>query len=107
MQSGARTFADGVQAADAALSVQIHLDATAEIMGGGGYRYVFLCNVYTDAEAFLVYVREVLLGFFGVFVGDVQRQDTHGPHRAVSFRCRWHAPRCHAGPARVAGRTSA
>ena len=30
MQSGARTFADGVQAADAALSVQIHLDATAE-----------------------------------------------------------------------------
>ena len=41
-------------------------------MGGGGYRYVFLCNVYTDAEAFLVYVREVLLGFFGVFVGDVQ-----------------------------------
>ena len=41
-------------------------------MGGGGHRYIFLCNVYADAEAFLVYVREVLLGFFGVFVGDVQ-----------------------------------
>lgn len=37
-----------------------------------GYRNVVFRNVDAYAEAFLIDIREVFLGFFGVFVGDIQ-----------------------------------
>ena len=72
MKTGARAFADGIQAADAGLSVQVYLDTAAEIVCRRGYRNVVFCNVDAYAEAFLIDIREVFLGFFGVFVGDIQ-----------------------------------
>ena len=72
MKSGARTLTDGIQAADAGLSVQIYFDAAAKIVCGRGYGNVLFGDVDADAEAFLIDIREVLLGFFGIFVGNIQ-----------------------------------
>ena len=72
MKSGARTLTDGIQAADAGLSVQIYFDAAAKIVCGRGYGNVLFGDVDADAEAFLIDIREVLLGFVGIFVGNIQ-----------------------------------
>ena len=72
VQACARTFSDGIEATDAALPVEVHLDSSAEVVGSRCYRDIVFCNVDADAEALLIDVGEVAFRFFGVFVGHVQ-----------------------------------
>ena len=54
------------------MPVQVYFDTAAEVVCGRGYGDVVFGNIDTDAEAFLINIREVLLGFFRVFMGNVQ-----------------------------------
>ena len=72
MQSCARTFAYGIQASDAALSVKVHLDAAAHVVCTWRNGYVVLCYVYAQAQALGIDIWEVLLGFLWVFVRYIQ-----------------------------------
>lgn len=60
VQAGAGTFADGIETADAGLSVQVDTDTTAQIMGCRSYRDIILRDIDTDAEAFLIDIGEML-----------------------------------------------
>ena len=72
MQSGTGAFADGIEALDAALPVEIDLDAAAHVVGAGSNRDVLLRDVDADGEALGVDVGEVMLGLLRVFMGDVE-----------------------------------
>ena len=72
MQTGAGTFAYCIQAFDAGLSVQVDFDTAAKIVGSRCNRDVVFGNVNTQAETFLVDIREVFLGLFRIFMGYIQ-----------------------------------
>lgn len=73
VEAGARTFAHGVEVADRRLGVGVHLDASAEIVGGRGHGDVVLGNVDPQREAFAVDIGEVAAGLLGVLVCDVEK----------------------------------
>ena len=72
MQSGARTFAHRIEPLDAALPVEVHLDAATHIVRTGCHRDVLLGDVDADAQALGIDVGEMMLCFLGVFVRDVK-----------------------------------
>ena len=72
MQTCAGTLTEGIKALDAALSVDIHLDATAHIVGSGSDGNIVGGDINADREAFLIDIGEVATGFFGIFVRDVE-----------------------------------
>ena len=72
VQSGAGTFAHGIESADAALPVEIDLYAAAHVVGAGCHGDVLPCDVDADAEALGIDVGEVVLGLLGVLVRDVE-----------------------------------
>ena len=72
VQAGAGTFADGIETADAGLSVQVDSDTTAQIMGCRSYRDIILRDIDTDAEALLIDIGEMLFCFLRIFMGHIQ-----------------------------------
>ena len=41
-------------------------------MGSRTYRYIFLCDINADRETFLINVREMVFGFFGILMGNIE-----------------------------------
>ena len=78
VQTGAGAFAHGVESVDAALSVEVNLDAAAHVVGRGHDGDVLLRDVNADGEALGVDVGEVMLGLLGVLVGDVEADVVEG-----------------------------
>ena len=72
MQPRAGTFTYGVEPVDGAFRIQVDLDAAAHIVGTGADRYVVFGDVDADAQAFLIDVREVPPGLFGILVRHVE-----------------------------------
>ena len=72
MQTRTRTLAYGIEPADRRLTVQIHLNTAAHVVGTRRYRDVFFRDVNTDREAFGINIREVVLGLLRVLVGHIQ-----------------------------------
>ena len=72
MQARARTFAQGIEAADARLSVEVDHDASAQVVGRRGHGDVFPGDVDAEAQALPVDVREVAARLLGILVGDVE-----------------------------------
>ncbi len=72
VQAGARALAKRVEMLDAALAVEVDLDAAAEIVGGGRHGDIVLGDVYAEAETLGVDVGEVAACLLGVLVGDVE-----------------------------------
>ena len=63
---------------DRRLSVQVHLDTSAHIVGTGSDGDVLLCDIDTDAQALGVDIGEMMLGFFGVFVRHIEADMVDG-----------------------------
>jgi hypothetical protein len=80
MQTRARTFADGVEPADAGAGVEVHFDAAAHVVGAGNYGDVLFGDVDADAEAFGVDVGEVVAGLLGVLVRHVETYVVEAVH---------------------------
>ena len=72
MQTRARALSDSVETLDRRTTIEVYLDSTAHIVSGWTNGNVFLGNVYADGKALLVDVREMMLGFLGVFVRHVK-----------------------------------
>ena len=72
MKSGAGTFANGIEATYAALSVEVDLNAAAHVVCTGRNGNVLLRDVYADGEALGVDVWEVVFGLLRVFVCDIE-----------------------------------
>ena len=72
MQSCAGAFAQGVETLDAALSVQVDLDAATHIVGCRTDRDIVGCDVDTYGKTLVVDIGEVLLRLGRVFMGNVQ-----------------------------------
>ena len=72
MQTRAGTFAEGVEAFDARLTVEINLDTTTHIVGSRAHRDIVGGDVDADGETLLVDVREVMAGLLGILMGDVE-----------------------------------
>ena len=76
---------------DSGLTVQVHLDAAAHIVGARSYRYKVLGNIHTYAQTLGVDVREVMFGFLGIFMGDIQAYviNTVDLHLVVDGACHY------------------
>ena len=72
VQTCAGAFTDGIKSFDAALPVEIYLDAAAHVVCAGRHRNVLLRDVDADGEALGVDVGEVMLGLLRIFVGDIE-----------------------------------
>ena len=78
MQAGAGAFAHGIEALDARLAIEVHLDAAAHVVRTRCHGDVVLRDVDADAEALGVDVGEVVLRLLGVLVGHVEADVVEG-----------------------------
>ena len=99
MQPCARTFPEGIQAADARLPVQIHLDTAAEIVCRRRHRNVILRDIDADFQTMLVYVGEMPLRLLRILVCNVEIDMVVAPelHLAV-YRAGYNIPRSQREP---------
>ena len=72
MQSCARALTYGIQPLDARAGIEVNLDASTHIVSSRTNRYIFLCDINADRETLLIDIREVMLGFFGIFMSNVK-----------------------------------
>ena len=72
VEASTGALAGGVEVADRGASVEIHLDAAAEVVGSRGDRDILLSDVDSDRETLLVDHREVSLRLLGVLVSHVE-----------------------------------
>ncbi len=72
METGAATLAHGVETLDGAFTVEVDLDAAAEVVGSGCNRNHVAGYVDAKREAFLVDVGEMTARLLRVLVGDIE-----------------------------------
>ena len=72
MQARAGTLAQGIEALNARLSVEIDLDATTHIVGCRAHGYIVGSDVDPHRETLLIDVREMMARLFRILVGHVK-----------------------------------
>ena len=78
VQTCTRTFAHGIEALDARLSVQVHLNAATHVVRARSHGDVVLRDVDADAQALGIDVGEMVLRLLGILMRHVQTHMVEG-----------------------------